>query len=97
MVPTMFVAATAPALAAYTAYGVGVRVCTGFNAAKPFVPSLNQIRNCRPGWLNTAALMPFMPGRLVSPKATVNRPLFTATYTELNGSLPFMLEPSLLQ
>ena len=37
--------------------------------------------------------MAVMPGRLVSPKTTVNRPLFTLTPTAATGSPP--LVPSL--
>ena len=38
-----------------------------------------------------------MPGRVVSPKNTVNRPLLTATATSIVGSNPPVAELSLLQ
>src|ERR1017187_6918595 len=85
------------AVIAKSAYGAGVRFCNGLNAAKPLTPSLNQIRNCRFGWVNSEALMAVMFATVVSPKTAVNRPLVTPTLTAAVGALPATLVPSLLQ
>src|ERR1019366_6358764 len=85
------------AILAKAAYGDGVRFWTGFNATKPLKPSLNQIRNCKFGCVNSDALMAVMFATVVSPKTTVNRPLVMPTVTTEAGGLPVMLVPSLLQ
>lgn len=81
------------ALSACTAYGAGVRVRAGVNAANP---SLNQINNCRPAWLNSDVGIAVMLDSVVSPNTTVNNPLLTATLTAAAGSLPLVPVPSLL-
>src|ERR1039457_386262 len=85
------------AVIAKSAYGGGVRFWIGLSAAKSFTPSVNQIRNCRFGCVNSEALMAVMFATVVSPKATVNRPLVTPALTEETGGLPVTLVPSLLQ
>ncbi len=74
-----------------------MRFWAGLNTAEPLTPSLNQILNCNPGWVNNAAGIGPMFGCVVSPKAAVNKPLLTATFTAAVGSLPLALVPSLLQ
>ena len=85
------------ALLATTAYGVGVKLCAGLKAAKPWTPSLNQICNCKFGWLNNAALIAAMFGIVVSPRPTENNPFVTPMPAAAAGSLPLVLVPSLLQ
>jgi len=76
----------------------GVRSCAGLNAAKPFTPSLNQIRNCKSDCVvKTATGIAVMFASVVSPKTTVSSPLLTSTLTAAAGSLPLTLVPSLLQ
>ncbi len=51
-----------------------MRFWAGLNTAEPFTPSLNQIRSCKPAWVNNAAGIGPMFGCVVSPKAAVNKP-----------------------
>src|ERR1035437_7811991 len=86
-----------PAVFANIAYGVGVRFCNRLNPADPLTPSLNQMRSCRFGCVNSEASMAVMFANVVSPNTTVNKPFVTATLAAAAGSLPALLVPSLLQ
>src|SRR5260370_26331395 len=100
-VPTTWLAVIVPSklLAPWARieYGTAVSRCGGFKGANGPTPSLNQRRNSKLGTVKTDAGTGSMFGNVLSPIPTEKIPALTVTGTELVGSLPALLLPSLLQ
>ena len=67
---------------------------SGASWAKPVAPSLNQVRRRTSALVKMSGGMGLtMPGRLVSPSATMNRPFVTGTVMMVTGvALPSWLQ-----
>jgi hypothetical protein len=84
-------------LSAIIAYPTAAMRRSGVSCWKPFTPSLNQTRRWTSPWVKTVAGTMDMCASVASPSRTAYRPLLTGMLMAVPGSLPAVLEPSLLQ